>query len=159
MLSWSDWRFLYLDQKGRITRQAFWLGCLPLMLVVGAISWPVSMLNLLLGQPQMLPSVVLAILYLVLAWPAWCLSAKRRHDRGASGLDVVVFVAVAVAGFAFSRIVLADDWELRKQWWALLPTFVTSTYFFAILIPLGVLPGKPGSNKYGPDPAAKQPST
>jgi uncharacterized membrane protein YhaH (DUF805 family) len=169
MLSWRDWRFLYFDHKGRITRQSFWFGCVPLLLIAGVILPP---LNLLL--PGSAAGWILTTL--LLAWPAWCLAVKRRHDRGANGVDLFAYpvlllihelwhIALLGGGTAPPAAAPGQGVSATLVWLPEPPAtykaygLLVAVYSLYLLVMLGFAPGTNGPNRYGPDPLASRSTT
>lgn len=156
---------LLFSLDGRINRQRFWLG----LLLVVVLNVVLSFLLLQLGfgnsqtqsgtlaidgqvQQQFMRTVfVLAplpalLLSLVSAVPMTLLSIKRRRDRNVSGIDVIVFMGLAMltqvlvlAGLGGSMVV------------GVLGT-IQGIWSLVLLVQLGFLSGTRGANRYGPDP-------
>jgi uncharacterized membrane protein YhaH (DUF805 family) len=86
-----DWRRLFLEFDGRISRQPFWIGTLAVFganVLVGA----------LLGRGALGAIVSLALLY-----PSIAVAVKRWHDRGKSGWWVLIGV-IPVIGWIWTLI-------------------------------------------------------
>jgi len=177
-LDWSDWRFLYLDPKGRITGQAFWVGAVPLLFVVAMLSAALtSLLRAVAGYFSPLVGFGSMGILLVAAWPFWCLAAKRRHDSGGSGVEVAVYMLLVLL-LQIWRLTLIDFRAAAPRRFgaarpniaeviSAIPTspisflFVSGAISFFGLTVLAILSfaqGKPGPNRYGPDPRAVLPT-
>ena len=84
-----DWQTLYLSGQGRIGRAQFWIGAAGLI-CVGLVAGLIPVVG------------VLASLALIYPWA--CLTAKRLHDFGRSGLLVLVAAVPAVVAGVFSLV-------------------------------------------------------
>ena len=77
------------------------------------------------------------IVYPALLFPTACILSKRLHDRGRAGWWAFVIV-----------------WALVEVW--PVPTTRISYAFVAVLalgfVELGLMPGEPGANRFGPRP-------
>lgn len=141
-----NWQNLFLSIDGRTGRKDFWLGAAALIgagLVGGLI-------------PLVGPLVSLA---LIVPWT--CLTAKRLHDIGRSGWLVLVAVVPSVISGAmalFTALATANVAALGLAFAGAGVTLMVSTV--ALLVSLGFLlwvglkPGEPAANAYGPAPAA-----
>ncbi|WP_224705656.1 DUF805 domain-containing protein [Devosia aquimaris] len=156
---------LLFSLDGRINRQRFWLGLL--LVAVLNIVLSVLLMNLGFGNSQTqsgsvevdgqlqqqfmrtvfvlapLPSLLLSLLSAV---PMTILAIKRRRDRNVSGIDVVVFTALAIVT---QLLVLAGQGGTLLT--GILGT-VQGIWSLVLLVQLGFLSGTRGPNSYGPDP-------
>lgn len=156
---------LLFSLDGRINRQRFWLGLL--LVAVLNIVLSVLLMNLGFGNSQTqsgsvevdgqlqqqfmrtvfvlapLPSLLLSLLSAV---PMTILAIKRRRDRNVSGIDVVVFTALAIVT---QLLVLAGQGGTLLT--GILGT-VQGIWSLVLLVQLGFLSGTRGPNRYGPDP-------
>ena len=84
---------------------------------------------------------------LVLAGLAWCdLIVRRRHDRGQSGIEGVIWVALFVASqFAYQFQLLPTQFVD----WLVFVLALGALYLFLVLV---LLPGERGENAYGARP-------
>lgn len=119
-----------------------------------------------------------AALTLLMAFPFCAVSIKRRHDRGHSGLDVVIYAALLglravwramqlgfTAAESSERVVSQSEFSVFFVWMPEPPpayhAFGTllGCYAIYLLAILGFSEGTRGANGYGPDPlaAAAQP--
>lgn len=73
------------------------------------------------------------------------LTVRRRHDRGRSGTDAVIFQILLMASVIIHTF--ADAPDIVGWLDALLVLF--GLYLFVVLV---LLPGTPGDNRYGPEP-------
>ena len=113
-----------MSSTGRMSRTPF--------LLAGAV------LLILAAAYEALPLRVGWIVYPALLFPTACILSKRLHDRGRAGWWGFLIV-----------------WALVEAW----PTPTTPLGWIAVAIlvlslaDLGLMPGKPGFNRFGPNPA------
>jgi uncharacterized membrane protein YhaH (DUF805 family) len=123
-----DWGELFFSAGGRAPRGPSWLAAV-LLLILAAFYEAVvgSTLHWLTGW----------FAYPALIYCGACVLSKRLHDRGKSGWWAALILVATVAiwpqptsffDFPFTLVVL----------WA--------------LVELGVMPGEPGANRFGPNP-------
>ena len=150
-----DWKTLFLTADGRIGRRDFWIG----FAVIFAASVVANMVPVL-GQ----------IVGLLLIWPQVCIHAKRLHDMGRTAwlmllpfavMVVAMSVAVATVGVSlFSAAMLSHAGSdaaaagtamagLGAVWGAAGLCMLVGVAF---LLWVGLTPGQPGENVYGPEP-------
>ena len=144
--------------EGRISRQAWWIGVIVLIVVaivlnfiVGAIMGGGGIMTL----AQALDPAVLQraawqnlIISAIITYPYLALSFKRRHDRNNNGYD------------AAALIILSLLWSLVTALGIVTPVgtvgMVVGLIFLVlgiyVLVQLGFLKGTAGPNQYGPDP-------
>jgi len=151
------WVWLFTSANGRISRRQFWLhGVLPLIgavIVLRIIAYILGMF-LLAVMPTAFLFIDL-IMFLLLLWPYYCISAKRFHDVGYPGWYNFFWIIPSV----ITQLLTALD--------LFLITFATMLYFvslglalvafvvvIAALIFVFVRAGQQGANQYGPDPLA-----
>lgn len=145
-----DWKFLFLDPKGRIGRKDFWIG-FAILFVAGIV----------LGLIPVIGQIIsLLMLYL---WV--CLGSKRLHDMGKSGWLMVIpfglqIVAAVVAMMAMGGAMMAGaaggDITGAAAAGAMgggLVAMLCALASLAFLIWIGATPGQPESNQYGAPPA------
>jgi len=163
------WAWVLSFFAGRISRQQFWRGLLGiwiLLLVTRTLvvlafwlfalatsapldAWSTSPV-LRLGSA--LVGLLAVLLFLVIA-------VKRRHDRGKSGIECFVacgLVALMLlsAGVGPEGIAVTGGEILVPGWPAIVVRVITQICILVLLIPLGLLKGTSGPNRYGPDPLA-----
>jgi uncharacterized membrane protein YhaH (DUF805 family) len=171
---------LYTTTDGRISRKTWWLAAIG----VGAVSIVISTLifpMLGLGMPSaeammaaasdpaavqgMMTGALQAsgwgslILFLLFAYPIYCISIKRRHDKNNKGTDVIGYLAltallllVQALGLGFSVAVVNGAAVPMPSMIYMVLSFVTLVYAIYMLVVLGFLKGTDGPNQYGPDP-------
>lgn len=177
-----DFKALYTTTEGRISRQTWWIGAI----ILGVANIVISMLLLpLLGlgmpdlsrlmvdgadpttlMPEMMGAMQGAawgslVVFLIFAYPAYCLSVKRRHDKDNAGLDVLIYFGVTALLLLVQALGLGYTIGDMNG----IPVPQPSLIYMAIglvggvfgvymLVVLGFLKGTDGANSYGPDPLA-----
>jgi len=170
---------LYLSTDGRLSRKQFWLGFLGLLalsIVLNLLSTPLGY-SLAGGIPALDPgadpaAIAVAmgevmrrgawlglVLFLILAYPLYCLCVKRRHDRDSAGRDVLLALALNVVilliqafGLGLTTIEANGTAMPAPSMLFMIVSGITGLLGLYLLIVLGFLRGTPGSNSYGPDP-------
>lgn len=126
-----DWGKFLFSFQGRISRKAFWLFLLA-MIVINVV------IGLLQPQPQidpaMDPAAAMSLAFGATPWWSWLLS--------------VVFLFVSLA-------VYAKRWhdQDRSGWWSLLMLIPIIGWLIGLIM-LGFIPGTPGPNRFGEGPMA-----
>ena len=124
---------LLLSPSGAIDRSAFVAG---IVVLIGAVlgvnhvayAWPVS--------AQVTPYAVAGLF----AWSAICLSRKRLHDFGWSGLMMLAFLGVYLLG-ATAAAFLVDRAAMNSWHTALAALALFSVPMVGWLIALAIIPG------------------
>jgi uncharacterized membrane protein YhaH (DUF805 family) len=131
----SGFIWYFLSMKGRIVRQEFGLGLFGLVLI--------DMLVVRIGvkldsgpryydvNPPLNGSVLRALLLFSL-WPLAAILVKRLHDFNISGRWALTIVAIPHLAHALG-----------------IPHWI---FYLLVAATLTALPGKPGGNRFGPDP-------
>lgn len=175
-----DFKALYTTTEGRISRQTWWIGAV----ILGVVNIIISMLLLPmfgLGMPDMtrlmadgadpatlMPEMMGAmqgaawgslVVFLIFAYPAYCLSVKRRHDKDNAGLDVLIYFGVTVLLLLVQALGLGytvgDVGGIAIPQPSLIYMavgLVGGVFGIYMLVVLGFLKGTAGANSYGPDP-------
>ncbi|KKB77050.1 hypothetical protein VW29_19020 [Devosia limi DSM 17137] len=172
---------LYTHSDGRIARKTWWLGVLGLIVLSLIISIILGVfgLGLNMGLPAFDPSnadmaaVAEAsaaamragawgslINFAILAYPAYNLMVKRRHDRNNSGRDVAIYMAVAALllivqalGLGMSMVDFGGGIMMPMPSAPLsLALGALGIFGLYLLVVCGFLRGTAGSNSYGADP-------
>jgi uncharacterized membrane protein YhaH (DUF805 family) len=145
-----DWGSLFLSTRGRISRRAFWIGF--------AITMAISVLCNLI--PRVGP-----FLGLVTIWPMVAIHAKRLHDMGRSAWLLLAPAALSLATMGMTVLAGPKGVEAPGVITPALATFhqgvglllaVTGVCLLvevAFLLWVGLTPGRPSDNRYGPRPA------
>lgn len=149
-----DWKALFFSPEGRIGRPAFWIGWLVLVGINSVIHF-LPLIGQLIGLATIYCSV--------------CVFSKRLHDMGRSGFlqiwpmlictALVVGAAMMAAGPALVAAVSdADESAIMAAVMAgvggmLLAFLAALVIGLGFVLWVGVTPGDPGENRYGPAPA------
>lgn len=135
-----DWKYLLTSFEGRINRKPYWLATLALIVAVIVLNIIifaiVGVMGLVVGY------IIIAILTI---YPSLALMTKRFHDRGKSGWWSLVFYAPTLINSAISYV---DPGGTLTMISSIIMLIVT----IWLIVELGFLKGKPGSNEYGPNP-------
>jgi uncharacterized membrane protein YhaH (DUF805 family) len=145
-----DFQRLYLSPEGRIGRGQFWLGILGIAVVAIVCSLIVA---LIFGPLSFTAEVIVFIMELILAYPAYCILAKRFQDRGRPGWLGAIGIGVPIF-IAFLALLGVTGSEEQPNLLGQVLSFVDLVIGFWLLIDLGILRGTVGPNQYGPDPIA-----
>lgn len=175
-----DFQKLYLSTEGRIGRQSWWIGGIILAvinIIVSMILLPIiglgapnmAVLMQSQGDPAAMNAAIAGamqasawgslILFLIFAYPAYCLSLKRRHDKNNDGKDVIAYfvltlilLLVQALGMGYS---MTDVGGVMMPMPSLLFSaigLIVGIFGLYLLVVLGFLKGTEGDNAYGPDP-------
>ena len=119
---------------GRLEREGYWIWGLIPFFVIGLVHG--TAVHAFHARDH---SIELA---LILVWPNIALTARRLHDLNVSGWWSALYLAPAAVVLAIGF--LTGQWQV--------PTYA---YYFCPIaqVTLGLLPGTPGPNKYGPEEA------
>lgn len=113
---------------GRARRREFWAWIVPVIVGSAALE--------LAGVPGS---------SLIMALPALFAMIRRLHDLGRSGwLAPLINVGTNVLSFAFVMLLGRDNGAI-----------LSFLLYVAVVITLGVLPGEPRDNAYGPPPGGR----
>lgn len=130
--------WLLASDEGRLPRAPYWY----FVLTVCASAAVLVLIPAFRTTP-----LAIALFQLALLYPCYCVFAKRMQDLGLSGKWAMAMVLVAAGDVLFSTPTLYQA-SLRHGlighlwWWLSLGNALC-------LIVLGLLPGTPGSNRYG----------
>lgn len=93
-----DWKKFLLSFDGRISRKAFWLFFVALIVIYSiAVSMVFGSVDLASGVAPSMP-VWYWILVLVLIWPSLAVQAKRWHDQDRSAWWILVNLIPGIGG-------------------------------------------------------------
>lgn len=170
---------LYTTTEGRVGRQQFWIGALILVAINIVISLLIFPL-IGLGMPNIAlltttsDSVAISaaleaairtsawaslVLYVIMAYPYYALSIKRRHDKDNAGLDVLIYLGLTFVMLLLQALGLGMT--MTDMGGIMVPTpsmllsiigIVLGLYGLYLLVVLGFLKGTTGPNQFGPDP-------
>ena len=152
-----NWQTLLLSPEGRMSQGSFWLCALILF-----VAWVLSHLF----------HVFAPIIWLLLLYMWICVYAKRLHDFGRSAwlilLPAVVGMGAVFMGLLFGGlsaigaiVAMATHGGEPSAWAAMFAGLGIMLAFLAVagvakvifLLWVGLSPGDPGDNRYGPPPA------
>jgi uncharacterized membrane protein YhaH (DUF805 family) len=171
----------YMGFEGRLNRQPFWLGAVVLAIIGAIVQFVImqllgggSMIDVqaLLASGKSMQEVVdmlsgLAtksgwaglITLIILAYPTAAIAIKRRHDRGRSGVDIWIYLALAAIlaliqalGMGMTTMEVGDVVVPTPTTLLMVIGVVAGIFAIYLLVVLGFLRGTPGPNQYGPDP-------
>ena len=146
-----DWQKLLFSFEGRTRRSHFWIGWL-ICLGIGVVAGWIPLIGFVIS--------------IGLIWPNLAITVKRLHDMGMSGwIAAVPFVAniigcimmfVSVGASVFMNAAALENEDPAAIFALLGPMFGIMGILFLVnigfLLWVGLSEGKPGSNKYGPNP-------
>jgi uncharacterized membrane protein YhaH (DUF805 family) len=150
----GNWRFLFFELQGRISRKGFWTGTLILIAIYLAIfvTLLVFWSDDFLAEPSALWIRQLQLgVDALLAWPSFAVTAKRQHDRGQRPWLAWTGLAATIG---YSVLDLAGHTETAAGLTTLGIVGLCLLVIFVVLvvIELGIRKGTAGPNTYGPDP-------
>ncbi|HVX81727.1 MAG TPA: DUF805 domain-containing protein [Devosiaceae bacterium] len=171
---------LYTSLDGRIGRKTWWLASIALAVVILIIEFlilpliglsPMANLAAVAGGDAAAASAAITdsvhkgawvglIVYVVFGLPIVALGVKRRHDRDNSGMDFMIFYAIALLvnlagalGIGYTMMDVGNGITIPTPSLPLTGINVLLGLFgLYLLVVLGFLKGTTGSNQYGPDP-------
>jgi uncharacterized membrane protein YhaH (DUF805 family) len=175
-----DFKALYLSTEGRISRQTWWIGAI-ILAVINVVVTLVLLPLVGMGMPDMgklaaagsdaaaISAAVGAavqgaawgslVIFIILAYPAYCLSVKRRHDKNNAGRDVIIYFAVSfilvliqALGFGYTMGDVGGVPLPQPSMLYMLVGIVGGVFGLYMLVVLGFLKGTSGANDFGPDP-------
>ncbi len=146
-----DWQKLLFSFEGRTRRSHFWIGWL-ICLGVGVVAGWIPLIGFFIS--------------IALIWPNLAITVKRLHDLGMSGwIAAVPFVAniigfvmifVSVGASVFMNATALENEDPAAILALVGPAIgILGLLFlvnFGFLLWVGLVDGKPGSNKYGSNP-------
>ena len=145
------WVALFTSPSGRISRKQFWLhGVLPL---IGAS----IVLRIILYAAMFISPMLLiygeVVIFLILLWPQYCISAKRFQDVGYAGWYnifwiIPLFVAQLISSFDLFFLSIA----VLLGTISLVLSGIGALVALAALIFVYIRAGQHGPNQYGADP-------
>lgn len=166
-----DFKFLYTDPRGRISRKTWWLGAIGLFvimivvnLVLGVVATAVGLANSAFGIGLMSLAAV-ALLFL----PYYALTLKRLHDRSRPTMLFWVFYAPSVVYSLLIMLGVAGGMGTVRMFGQEAQAFQPNALGHAVqgislvvglwaLVELGFLKGQAGENAYGRDPLKRSAS-
>lgn len=175
-----DFKSLYTTTEGRISRKTFWIGAIVLAVInivisllilpliglggpnmaalMAAGSDPAQVSAIAMGAIQMSAWGSLVVLA-IFAYPYYCLSVKRRHDKNNSGLDVLIYLGLSAVLVLVQALGLGMSMVDMQGVSLPMPTglftalgAIVGIFGIYLLVVLGFLKGTTGPNQYGADP-------
>lgn len=156
-----DWKWLLFGFRGRINRAKYWLAIL--LIIVADIVLELIRVAAVLGAGQIVQIVVGLVVFLLslpLIVANFAVPIKRLHDRDKSAWWLLLFylapgvlmvIAVLLGTGAAESLGMTSEWLSLAFRLCILAAIAIGVWAF---IELGCLRGRPGSNRYGPDPLA-----
>jgi uncharacterized membrane protein YhaH (DUF805 family) len=135
------WIKLFTSPSGRISRRQFWLhGFLPLFVANIVLGW-IPLINILVT--------------IVVFWGSICISFKRFHDRGLSGLWSFLYIVPLIIALGLAGVAMADvaDTLMLAGIFSMISGIVVLAQLFVVYVRVG----QQGDNQYGHDPLAAAP--
>ena len=147
-----DFKYLFPDFDGRISRQPFWMGVIVLVVIALVASF---VLGLIL--PAWLAQLVVN---LGLIYPALALMVKRLHDHGEGALPLgAVFILpslvaslLRLTGLTYSTVTLGNVTYVAPTLFGWLINLIVIVIGLYALYHLGIKEGQREANAYGADP-------
>jgi uncharacterized membrane protein YhaH (DUF805 family) len=170
---------LFTSTEGRIGRGRWWLGIVILIVIGLIISAILSLFGLGMwsgvgaidpSNPEAMAAAVSSatrsaawgglISFVILAWPSYALSIKRRHDRGSNGLDLQIYyglsfimLLVSALGVGLTTTEIGNGISIPTPSLPMvLLQAIIGIYGIYLLVVMGFLSGTPGTNQYGANP-------
>ena len=143
-----DINHLYLTTEGRIGRQSFWIGFIGLVVVSLVIN---VIVGALFGWTSFGTRLIQFIVQLALAYPAYCLMAKRFQDRAKPATFAAAIVGINILYSVLALIGLIGMPGVPNAFGIVFGLVMLAIGIW-ILVELGILRGTVGDNAYGPDP-------
>ncbi|MBV9330945.1 MAG: DUF805 domain-containing protein [Alphaproteobacteria bacterium] len=154
-MPWQVWLFSF---KGRLNRARYWafIGLFVLILVLAFAATAIGPLTAAHGGtavPVIVLGSVLSLLLLVAVYASFAVAIKRLHDRNRSGWWVLVFAVLPGLLDAIARTMV----QANPGQTAAAQGLSVIALPFAIwgFVELACLRGTKGTNRFGPDPLAK----
>lgn len=160
-----DFQALYTTTTGRVSRKTWWIGVI-ILGIAGIV------LTLLLGLIGLGPTATSAgwgslIVSLLLLYPSYCLSLKRRQDRANNGLDLKVLLGLSLLSSLIQTLgigITATDvgggvMMPTPAGWLSILLLALAAFAIYMLVQLGFLRGTIGPNEYGDDPVTNPATT
>jgi uncharacterized membrane protein YhaH (DUF805 family) len=143
-----DFSYLYLSTEGRIGRKMWWIG--HIILAVIGILLSLTLIRAL--GPMSFPARLINLIYiLVVAYPAYAVSAKRFQDRNKSGSLGAILIGLSILSALLQLFGIGTD-PMHPSFIIIVLGVVSLAVAIWYLIELGILRGTVGDNQYGPDP-------
>ena len=99
------------------------------------------------------------IIFLIFAYPAYCVSVKRRHDKNNAGQDVLIYfgltlvlLLVQALGLGYTTGDVGGITVPQPSLIYMIVGLVAGVFGIYMLVVLGFQKGTSGPNDFGPDP-------
>lgn len=162
-----DFKYLYAETRGRISRKVWWLGAIGLAIIAIIVNAILAVAGATTGLSRSTfgLGLIMLISIAVLFWPYYALTLKRLHDRGRPEALFWIFIAPLVLSAALVMMGVTGEMGLAKLFGHSAPAFqpnglgrsiavVSAGVKLWALVELGFLKGQSGENAHGPDPLA-----
>ena len=143
-----DFSHLYLSTEGRIGRKMWWIGYI-ILAVIGIVV--MLIVAGLFGQLSFGTRLINFIYVLIIAFPAYAVSAKRFQDRNKSGALAAILIGITIVSSLVQLFGVGIDPMHPSTIMTILGLAMVAVGIW-YLIELGILRGTVGDNQYGPDP-------
>jgi uncharacterized membrane protein YhaH (DUF805 family) len=143
-----DFSYLYLSTEGRIGRKMWWIGHIILGVIGIIVTFSVAGL---FGHMSFVTRFFNLIYVLVVAYPAYAVSAKRFQDRNKSGALGAILIGISALSALLNLFGLGTD-PVHPGAVSIILGIAMMIVAIWYLIELGILRGTVGDNQYGPDP-------
>ena len=149
---------LFTTTTGRISRKQWWIGVIVLAVAAIILAFVFGLLGL--GATTSSAGWGTFIANLLLLYPSYCLSIKRRQDRDNNGLDLKILIGLSVLsnliqalGIGITTTDIGNGMMMPTPApWLSIALLVLAAFGIYLLVQLGFLKGTNGSNSYGADP-------
>lgn len=162
-----DFKYLYAETKGRISRKAWWLGAIGIVIIAIILTVILSVVGATTGLSRSTFGLGLIMLISIAVpfWPYYALTLKRLHDRERPEALFWIFIAPSVLSAALVMLGVTGKMGVAELFGHSAPAFqpnglgrsiavVSAGVKLWALVELGFLKGQTGENAHGPDPLA-----
>lgn len=150
----------YVNFRGRASRSEFWWFYL-LMVIVSTVLYTISLVGISTSaDPQrwnalaQVGIIAMLVWFLVTILPVSAVWFRRLHDSGKSGWWYLLTIASGVLGFALFALSALQNQVLFAAGAVL---GLLSGIGGIVLLVFALLPGTRGPNRFGDEPASRQP--
>jgi uncharacterized membrane protein YhaH (DUF805 family) len=156
-------RHILFGFRGRITRRPWWWGTTIAILAVAGIAIAAAIGHVGWENIEKIKTFdlhsrsvwALLVVSAILTWPGLALGFKRLHDRNYSCWWAVIPTVLACEANAVRATTdLGGTFDAPSLIMTLLGS-VSSLFSLWLRVPCGVLKGRPGPNRFGPDPLGR----
>lgn len=160
-----DFKFLYGDPRGRISRKTWWLGAIGLIIISIVVNMVLGVVATAFGLSKSAFGIGLMslIAVAVLFFPYYALTVKRLHDRSRPTVLFWLFFAPSILSSLLMMLGVAGEMGTVHLFGTEAPAFQPNALGQAVtllsfgvgvwaLVELGFMKGQAGDNAYGADP-------